>query len=57
MARWAGDPVEGLLEDFAAAHLASRGPFVETGVTECDPEDIFELDVAWPEHRGSGAMR
>ena len=38
------------LEDFIAAHLASRNIFVETGVTERDPKDILELDVVWTDY-------
>src|SRR5262245_30926048 len=39
------------LEDFVAAHLVSRGVFVETGITERDPVDILELDIVWTEYR------
>jgi len=45
------------LEDFVATHLAARGRFVETGVTERDPTDILELDVVWTDYDHDEALR
>ncbi len=49
---------EGLdLEDFVAAHLAARGMFVETGVTERNPRSILELDVVWTDYAAERPKR
>lgn len=50
MATLAANPAGLELEDFVAAHLASRHRFVETGVTERDPVDVLELDVVWTDY-------
>ena len=47
MAQLSSDPKDAALEDFVAAHFASRGAYVETGITERNPIDILELDVVW----------
>lgn len=51
MATLSENPTDLALEDFVAAHFSSRGVFVETGVTERDPEDILELDIVWTDYR------
>lgn len=50
MAELPTDPRDAALEDFVAAHFASRGAYVETGVTERHPIDILELDIVWTDY-------
>lgn len=57
MATLSDDPTGLELEDFVAAHLAARGRFVETGVTERAPVDILELDVVWTDYDDPKAPR
>lgn len=57
MAVLTDDPSGLELEDFVAAHLASRGRFVESGVTERDPVDLLELDVVWTDYESAQAPR
>jgi len=57
MARLSDNPDELELEDFVAAHLQSRGVFVETGVTARDPQDILELDIVWTDYRDPKFIR
>jgi len=57
MKRLSDNPSGYELEDFVAAHLAARGRFVETGVTERDPRDILELDVVWTDYEHNEAPR
>ncbi|MEZ5446490.1 MAG: hypothetical protein R3F45_12030 [Gammaproteobacteria bacterium] len=57
MATLPSNPVESDLEDFVAAHLTARGVFVETGVTDRDPQDILELDVVWTDYDHPEAPR
>ncbi len=57
MANLSDNPTGYELEDFVAAHLAARGRFVETGVTERDPVDILELDVVWTDYDHDEAPR
>lgn len=47
MATLSKDPRGLELEDFIAAHFASRGCYVETGVKERNPDEILELDIFW----------
>jgi hypothetical protein len=51
MVQLSKDPKGWELEDFVAAHFASRGAYVETGITERRPTDILELDVVWTDYR------
>jgi hypothetical protein len=51
MVQLSNDPKGWELEDFVAAHFASRGAYVEAGVTERSPTDILELDVVWTDYR------
>lgn len=57
MATLSADPTGAELEDYVAAHLAARGMYVETGVTERDPKDILELDVVWTDYQAGNATR
>ena len=57
MASLTKTPLNADFEDFVAAHLSSRGMFVETGVTERDPRDILELDIVWTDYRKPEAPR
>jgi len=57
MASLSPDPTGIEFEDLIAAHLATRGMFVETGVTERDPKDILELDIVWTDYRTLEAPR
>lgn len=50
MASLPADPTGLQFEDFIAAHLAARGVFVESGVTERNPRDILELDIVWTDY-------
>ncbi len=50
MASLSENPDELELEDFVAAHLQSRGVYVETGVTSREPQDILELDIVWTDY-------
>ncbi len=50
MASLSENPDELELEDFVAAHLQSRGVYVETGVTAREPQDILELDIVWTDY-------
>lgn len=51
MVQLSKDPKGWELEDVVAAHFASRGAYVEAGVTERRPKDILELDVVWTDYR------
>ena len=51
MAQLAKDPKGLELEDFVAAHFASRGCYVETGVKERSPDELLELDIVWTDYR------
>ena len=51
MASLTDNPLGADFEDFVAAHVASRGMFVETSVTERDPRDVLELDIVWSDYR------
>ncbi len=44
------------LEHLVAAHFASRGCFVESGVTERAPDDISDIDVVWTDYRERPAL-
>lgn len=57
MASLSKDPSGFELEDFVAAHLASRRVYVETGITHRDPKDILELDVVWTDYRNKPNLR
>ena len=57
MASLSDNPLEAEFEDYVAAHIASRGMFVETGVTERDPRDVLELDVVWTDYRNLPPVR
>lgn len=57
MATLSKDPRGWELEDFIAAHLASRGLLVETGATERDPTDLLELDIVWTDYSADHAPR
>jgi hypothetical protein len=51
LAGLAKDPKGWELEDFVAAHFISRGCYVETGVTERNPDEILELDLFWTDYQ------
>lgn len=57
MASLSANPLGADFEDLVSAHLAARGMYVETGVTERNPRDILELDVVWTDYRGAGGIR
>jgi len=53
MASLPRDPKGWELEDFVAAHFASRQCYVETGVKERGPDELLELDIVWTDFRQS----
>lgn len=57
MATLTNDPTKLELEDFIAAHFASRSCYVETGVKERNPDEILELDVVWTNYRSEPPIR
>lgn len=57
MASLSDNPLGADFEDYVAAHVASRSMFVETGVTERDPRDVFELDIVWTDYRNLPPVR
>jgi len=57
MAKLADDPKGFELEDAVAAHFASRGFFVETGVKERAPDELLELDMVWTDCSSEPATR
>ena len=50
MAQLNPDPRGWELEDLVAAHFASRGCYVETGVKERRPDELLELDAVWTDY-------
>jgi hypothetical protein len=57
MADLAKDPKGWELEDFIAAYFVSSGYYVETGVTERNPDDILELDIVRTDYREEPEQR
>lgn len=57
MAALSDNPLGADFEDYVAAHIAGRGMFVETGVTERDPRDVLELDIVWTDYRNLPSVR
>ena len=51
VAELAKDPREWELEDLVSAHLAARGCYIETSVTEKNPDQLLELDIVWTDYR------